>query len=1554
MQLEPPTSARTGHPVPRMLRRVLSRLRGSTDPDVESIHSPLASDSNAETEQTTHASTDGPETEAKPRMFSVAREDDPPQLQPSPPSFSTAAPSEERDPLHNSRTDDEIKPDDRNSINSGAGKHSSRGGSTERADDELALLLATAENDDDANEIIKEYESEEGRKRLRVGESTPEEESGPITVRRRRAARSALELDDLIGSDEEKQAIASSIRMNPEKTDGITTRRGTVVGRGRKRSLDEARGVPLSDKRSQKQNFIERNRRSVIENAIEMTKPKDDDDDEEPVRRTRRSGRRKSKPETPVRGNRRSSRLVKLYKRSDISNEEHDSDASSDVSGVSMHSTGSGGEEDEESSDSDSPEPMKDVDDSEEENDEEYDDELVARRKRIKISIAPSHSIRRSGRLVGKHRPKPRPPKKTKHKKKTARRRTNPNSLFDVEAPENILSEQEKRARLEALVKQSEDVTKKLNEAMAAEKERNQATNDANTAASPGRTSRKSEGEVFWPTGEGREMQTHQIDGVRWLLTLDSKGLNAILADEMGLGKTIQSIAFLATVLMTENRGPHIVVAPKNVVPHWAKEFEVFYPGKFRVLTHIGAGGERFERLSKNLKDYPDFDVLVTSFDLALRDLFTKPKSDKMVAWENRHVIRRMQKLEFEYAVVDEAHRLKNNLGQFNKGLRNYKQVRRRLLLTGTPLSNNLRELWSLMNVLNPRIFGSSTTFDSWFSAPFDTSRGGLNINEQSVIVDRLHTIIRPFFRRRLRADVCPSYSSADEVVIQCPQSAIQKALASFFRKCSKNKELSVNNAVMMHRKIANHPFIVSHALFDFDEVRDPNSLVGSSGKFLFLYWALPRLIAGGHRVLLFSQFRMVLDFIEDLMDLLNMKYGRLDGETTNENRENTVAKFNEVGSDIPVFLLTTRAGGVGLNLQTADTVILFDSDWNPSADLQAVSRIQRIGQKRTVHIMRLVTENSVDEVIVERGREKLRTEALAVGAGKFNTNVDSVADTTIRQKDLEQLLADYEKRQQDRNSPELYGADDSGTGATCSDSISSKYYTRWDSQLLRKDERSLPKYEGDAVKLSVDALAIPEWIRPGYDTRCTSYALRCNFKTQVPEAIEKAKLENAARSGVLPAKRERRKRVNLKIFDDLSADEESEYNASEVESDASEKFPFVPDSQGRKRGPKPKARKQTQQVPNIPNGQPLQSHVSGGHAAAAPVIDLTGPVTPFKGIAHQQPIAPRANNLIAPVAPYSAITTEHILQSYSGASKQCNGAVSRIPNQAAPTSSLPGSANQHAFAKLNPNRQQVIDNQQFQVRTLSKPKIEPMSDKSLSPHGQLQSTHVASKVATGSTPTTDAPKHLGIVHVSHPGLRMQSAMSPIARPIHRSSHSSPISKPVHRSPHVSPARTPFAGIKKASRTSHVSRPVSKRGGAVAAARHIVPRPVQGEVIVISDSDDDAKKMVSPSKKNSASRQATITEMRATTGRGPNAKREAEDRRKNAGDAEKGASRLEKAGNANNSDRAPETNTGGVDPALIATLREFTGVKDQAALEQALQDCNLDVHQAADQILMCD
>ena len=1083
--------------------------------------------------------------------------------QPSPPSYSSGPTRAAMDTANDEAIAKELQDAEDGLTNEKQSKD-------EEDSEKLAMLLTIAEDDDEADNIIEEFKSSEGRERLLTGTPESKGKSNGSTRRRRKIDS---EVDELIGSDDEERAINDSIRMNPDAVEGVTTRRGTVVGR--KRKIHETKGVPLT-RRSQRENFIERNRRRAIDNAIKRSSkvdasPKGPRRSKRIIRNSsqskdKSSKAKKSRPDLSPIKLRRSSRFQRpsTYERLENSeeDEEEEGEESSDsgMSDTSVRSSGSAGrEEEEDEQESSSGESYGGAEEVLEM--ESSDEETIRRKRRKQIPNRPNGSARRSSRLAELASPRrlgksPRSDKKKK-KKQSRRRRTDPNSVFEMDEPQHGLTERERKERLEALVKQSAEVAQKLNEAMAAEKahfeakEKEREEKGGTGEASPGRTLKKSERDALWPTGPGKEMQPHQIDGVRWLLTLDSSGLNAILADEMGLGKTIQSIAFLASVSLLENRGPHLVIAPKNVVPHWASEFEVFYPGKFKVITHIGAGGERFDRLEENLVSHPDFDILVTSYDLAQRDLLNRPKPENQTAWAYRRVIRKMQKLEFEYVVVDEAHRLKNAESKFSIGLRNYSQAKRRLLLTGTPLSNSLQELWALMNVLNPRIFGNQAAFDEWFSAPFDTSRGGLTISEQSLIVSRLHTILRPFFRRRLRADVCPRYSSADEVLISCPQSALQKAISRHYTFCRQTRNMSANNTFTILRQVANHPYTVCGALYEERDLKKLDVLVSVSGKFLFLYYALPRIVEGGHRVLIFSQFKKALDFLEDLMDILGLKYGRLDGDTDNDARDDIVGQFNAPNSDIPVFLLTTRAGGVGLNLQTADTVVLFDSDWNPSADLQAVSRIQRIGQKRTVHIMRLVSENSIDEAIVERGREKMRTEAVAVGAGKFNTNVDPTENNEDRQKELQAILSRYE-RNIEMNSTFLDPEAGQARGSTNADEYTKKKFDEWAPQLLRNDETELPAFKHEMQALATNVNGVPEWLRPGANMRSATLALKCTWKWEIPDALQKGVLVDQERFGKLPSKRQRRQRFHLDL-NDSDVDSENGDTAYKADAQASE-----------------------------------------------------------------------------------------------------------------------------------------------------------------------------------------------------------------------------------------------------------------------------------------------------------------------------------------------------------------------------------------------------------------
>jgi hypothetical protein len=552
-------------------------------------------------------------------------------------------------------------------------------------------------------------------------------------------------------------------------------------------------------------------------------------------------------------------------------------------------------------------------------------------------------------------------------------------------------------------------------------------------------------------------MRDYQLSGLSWLLSLHDQDLNGILADEMGLGKTLQVLAFLAH--LSEHRGdpgPHLIVAPLSVLENWRADAGKFSPLlASRVLCYHGLAEERPRALKSFMREvkvagsegriegerrgglvgrggaeeeeeeggrstsshsipdmgYPSVDprlgdlaIVVTTYELAVRDVDI------------------LGRYKWKYCIVDEGHRLKragNKLGQALLSL----SIPRRILLTGTPLQNNLTELWALLNFCLPTLFTSAENFAEWFSSPFAYTPAelaaaggaeavlGVSEEEQAVIVERLHAVLRPFLLRRIKTDVLHDLPTRTEVIVPCAMSALQATLYLRTRAGIKDfvdptsgavRSLSLSFLLMRLRQVCNHPYLLSESwLADGDFVR-------ASGKFATLYRLLPKLHSAGHRMLIFSQFTTVLDLLEDLCGLLGMTFVRLDGRTKPGDRGDILAQFNAPLSPHSVFLLSTRAGGVGINLQTADTVILFDSDWNPQADLQAQSRAHRIGQKKDVWVFRLVSKGppskkffsgggddktpkplqclkSVEEVMQERARQKLRTEAAVIGEGKFH-----------------------------------------------------------------------------------------------------------------------------------------------------------------------------------------------------------------------------------------------------------------------------------------------------------------------------------------------------------------------------------------------------------------------------------------------------------------------------------------------------------------------------------------------------------------------------------------
>ncbi|CCL99639.1 uncharacterized protein FIBRA_01659 [Fibroporia radiculosa] len=479
----------------------------------------------------------------------------------------------------------------------------------------------------------------------------------------------------------------------------------------------------------------------------------------------------------------------------------------------------------------------------------------------------------------------------------------------------------------------------------------------------------------------GGTLKDYQIKGLQWMVSLYNNKLNGILADEMGLGKTIQTISLITFLIESKKqRGPYLVIVPLSTMTNWSGEFAKWAPG-VKMISYKGNPTQR-KVLQSDIRQ-GNFQVLLTTYEYIIKD---RP-----------HLAR----LRWVHMIIDEGHRMKNTQSKLAQTLTQHYHSRYRLILTGTPLQNNLPELWALLNFVLPKIFNSVKSFDEWFNTPFANSGTGdkieLNEEEALLIIRRLHKVLRPFLLRRLKKDVESELPDKVEKVIKIRMSALQSQLYKQMKKYkmiadgkdSKGKSGGVkglSNELMQLRKICQHPFL-------FESVEDKinpagiidDKIIRSSGKIELLSRILPKFFATDHRVLIFFQMTKVMDIMEDFLKMMGWKYLRLDGGTKTEDRAGHVAQFNAPNSDIRVFILSTRAGGLGLNLQTADTVIIFDSDWNPHADLQAQDRAHRIGQTKVVRILRFITEKSVEEAMFARARYKLDIDDKVIQAGRFD-----------------------------------------------------------------------------------------------------------------------------------------------------------------------------------------------------------------------------------------------------------------------------------------------------------------------------------------------------------------------------------------------------------------------------------------------------------------------------------------------------------------------------------------------------------------------------------------
>ncbi|XP_074874301.1 chromodomain-helicase-DNA-binding protein 5 [Carettochelys insculpta] len=480
----------------------------------------------------------------------------------------------------------------------------------------------------------------------------------------------------------------------------------------------------------------------------------------------------------------------------------------------------------------------------------------------------------------------------------------------------------------------------------------------------------------------GGTLHPYQLEGLNWLRFSWAQGTDTILADEMGLGKTVQTIVFLYSLYKEgHSKGPYLVSAPLSTIINWEREFEMWAPD-FYVVTYTGdkesravirenefsfednaiRSGKKVFRMKKEAQI--KFHVLLTSYELITIDQAI------------------LGSIEWACLVVDEAHRLKNNQSKFFRVLNSYK-IDYKLLLTGTPLQNNLEELFHLLNFLTPERFNNLEGFLEEFA----------DISKEDQI-KKLHDLLGPHMLRRLKADVFKNMPAKTELIVRVELSQMQKKYYKFIltrnfealNSKGGGNQVSLLNIMMDLKKCCNHPYLFPVAAVEAPVLPngsyDGNSLVKSSGKLMLLQKMLKKLRDGGHRVLIFSQMTKMLDLLEDFLEYEGYKYERIDGGITGGLRQEAIDRFNAPGAQQFCFLLSTRAGGLGINLATADTVIIYDSDWNPHNDIQAFSRAHRIGQNKKVMIYRFVTRASVEERITQVAKRKMMLTHLVVRPG--------------------------------------------------------------------------------------------------------------------------------------------------------------------------------------------------------------------------------------------------------------------------------------------------------------------------------------------------------------------------------------------------------------------------------------------------------------------------------------------------------------------------------------------------------------------------------------------
>jgi len=551
-------------------------------------------------------------------------------------------------------------------------------------------------------------------------------------------------------------------------------------------------------------------------------------------------------------------------------------------------------------------------------------------------------------------------------------------------------------------------------------------------------------------------LSVYQLIGLNWLVLMHKQAINGILADEMGLGKTIQTIAFLAHLKEKGDGGPHLIIVPSSTMENWKKELQLWAPD-IEVVTYWGSQDERRHLRLQLVQDELDYDVILTTYNMVISSA-----EDRVL----------FKKMEFHYVVFDEAHMLKNMASQRYEQLMKIR-CSRKLLLTGTPLQNNLIELMSLLIFVMPGMFAKKKEqlkkMFSLFPKQQDESERS---NYEKDRIAHAKRIMKPFFLRRLKADVLTDLPQKTATVERVPMSTRQaelyyKMVADYKDRAAKIAETgqsasgadSAIGMLMNLRKTANHPLLIrdqyddhklgviarllktrdsghkdaleSYIIEDLQTMSDfdihktcetyrciehlalGNHLLCDSGKFQLLDDMLPKIRGRGDRVLIFSQFTMLLDVLERYLKIRGHKYMRLDGQTPVQERGDLIDKFNR-DEEIFIFILSTRAGGLGINLTAANTVILHDLDFNPYNDKQAEDRCHRVGQTKEVKVIRFTSEDTIEEGIHQVALEKLKLEQDVTGEtendSKKKKDVARLLKTALGVELKEKLIGDVGK----------------------------------------------------------------------------------------------------------------------------------------------------------------------------------------------------------------------------------------------------------------------------------------------------------------------------------------------------------------------------------------------------------------------------------------------------------------------------------------------------------------------------------------------------------------